>query len=100
MNDNPDGVIKRSLMIAGHRTSVSVETPFWDALRRIAERRGLSVAALIAEIDQGRKRQNLSSAIRVFVLREALVRPASPLGEAGARSATDEGEPPRMQNER
>jgi predicted DNA-binding ribbon-helix-helix protein len=72
MPDNPDGVIKRSLMIAGHRTSVSVETPFWDELRRIAEGRGASIAALIAEIDQGRKRQNLSSAIRVFVLREAL----------------------------
>ncbi len=72
MPDNPDGVIKRSIMIAGHRTSVSVETPFWEQLRRIAEGRGLSVAALIADIDQARARQNLSSAIRVFVLREAL----------------------------
>jgi predicted DNA-binding ribbon-helix-helix protein len=72
MPDNPDGVIKRSIMIAGHRTSVSVETPFWDELRRIAEARGVSVAALIGEIDQARKRQNLSSAIRVFVLNEAM----------------------------
>jgi predicted DNA-binding ribbon-helix-helix protein len=72
MPDNPDGVIKRSLLIAGHRTSVSVEEPFWAELKRIAAARGLSVAALVAEVDQGRKRQNLSSAIRVFVLREAL----------------------------
>jgi predicted DNA-binding ribbon-helix-helix protein len=71
MPDNPDGVIKRSLLIAGHRTSVSVEEPFWAELKRIAVARGMSVAALVAEIDQGRKRQNLSSAIRVFVLRAA-----------------------------
>jgi predicted DNA-binding ribbon-helix-helix protein len=72
MSDNPDGIIKRSIMIAGHRTSVSVEQPFWDQLRLIAERRGSSTAALIATIDQSRKRQNLSSAIRVFVLEQAL----------------------------
>jgi predicted DNA-binding ribbon-helix-helix protein len=72
MPDNPDGIVKRSIMIAGHRTSVSVEQPFWDQLRLIAERRGSSTAALIAAIDQGRKRQNLSSAIRVFVLEQAL----------------------------
>jgi predicted DNA-binding ribbon-helix-helix protein len=72
MPDNPDGVSKRSIMIAGHRTSVSIEQPFWDQLRRIADERGSSTAALIAGIDQGRKRQNLSSAIRVFVLEQAL----------------------------
>lgn len=62
------GITKRSVMIAGHRTSVSLENPFWDALREIAEARGLSVQALIGEIDAGREGQNLSSAIRVFVL--------------------------------
>jgi len=62
------GITKRSVMIAGHRTSVSLEDPFWDALRGIAEARGLSVQALIGEIDAGRDGQNLSSAIRVFVL--------------------------------
>jgi predicted DNA-binding ribbon-helix-helix protein len=71
MPDNPDGVIKRSLLVAGHRTSVSVEEPFWAELKRVAAARGMSVAALVAEIDRGRKRQNLSSAIRVFVLKEA-----------------------------
>ncbi|MFD2250677.1 putative DNA-binding ribbon-helix-helix protein [Pseudochelatococcus lubricantis] len=61
-------VIKRSVMIAGHRTSVSLEQPFWDALREIAENRQTSVAALIADIDTARGDSNLSSAIRVFVL--------------------------------
>ncbi len=73
MTDATDGIIKRSITIAGHRTSVSIEQPFWDQLLLIAKRRGSSVAALIAAIDQGRKRQNLSSAIRVFVLEQALL---------------------------
>lgn len=63
-----DAVIKRSVMIAGHRTSVSLEQPFWDALREIAEERGSSIAGLVAEIDAGRGDSNLSSAIRLFVL--------------------------------
>ena len=63
------GLKKRSLTIAGHRTSVSLEEPFWDALGRLAQVRGLSVQALVAEIDRGRAENNLSSAIRVLVLR-------------------------------
>ena len=66
-----DRVVKRSVSIAGHRTSVSLEAPFWDALRELAARRGVSVQALVGEIDAGRGAQNLSSAIRVFVLRAA-----------------------------
>jgi predicted DNA-binding ribbon-helix-helix protein len=62
------GVIKRSVAIAGHRTSVSLEEPFWTELQVIAQRRGRSAQSLIAEIDSGRGEQNLSSAIRVFVL--------------------------------
>ena len=64
------GVVKRSLAIAGHRTSVSLEAPFWDALKDIAAVRGASVQALVSAIDAGRGGANLSSAIRVFVLRE------------------------------
>ena len=67
-------VRKRSVRIAGHRTSVSVEQPFWNHLRRLAETRGMSIAALIAEIDQGRNRQNLSSAIRLYVLEAVAAR--------------------------
>ncbi len=62
-----DGVIKRSLTIAGHRTSVSLEGAFWEALKDIARRRDSSVNALVAEIDE-RRTGNLSSAVRVFVL--------------------------------
>ncbi|WP_336486538.1 ribbon-helix-helix domain-containing protein [Methylobacterium nigriterrae] len=69
------GVVKRSVMIAGHRTSVSLEEPFWDALREIAAGRGASLQALIGTIDAGRGEQNLSSAIRVFVL-ETVRKPA------------------------
>ncbi|MBV9077536.1 MAG: ribbon-helix-helix domain-containing protein [Methylobacteriaceae bacterium] len=68
MTEAPDGVVKRSVTIAGHRTSVSLEGPFWSALGRIAKARGLSVQALVAEIDGSRGRNNLSSAIRVYVL--------------------------------
>ncbi|PTM42247.1 ribbon-helix-helix domain-containing protein [Bosea sp. 124] len=59
---------KRSLTIAGHRTSVSLEEPFWDALKQIAAAEGLTVAALIATIDSGREAVNLSSALRLHVL--------------------------------
>jgi len=62
-------VAKRSISIAGHRTSISVEAPFWEGLAEIARARSLSVAALIAEIDRDRSAgTNLSSAVRLHVL--------------------------------
>jgi len=61
-------VVKRSLAIAGHRTSVSLEDAFWRRLQAIAGERGVSVSALAAEIDAARGKANLSSAIRVHVL--------------------------------
>lgn len=60
-------VRKRSVMIAGHPTSVTLEEPFWDALKDLAAAEGLSVNALIERIDAGRT-GNLSSAVRVYVL--------------------------------
>ena len=66
------GLVKRSLTIAGHRTSISLEDAFWRQLKVLASRRALSPSALIAEIDSSRGRENLSSAIRVFVLEAAL----------------------------
>jgi predicted DNA-binding ribbon-helix-helix protein len=71
-------IVKRSVSIAGHRTSVSLEAPFWDALRGIANARARSVQSLIGEIDAGRDGQNLSSAIRVFVRRSMQERPGLP----------------------
>lgn len=60
---------KRSITIAGHRTSVSIEAPFWRALAEIAAIKQTSLAAIIAEIDQDRPPEtNLSSAIRLAVL--------------------------------
>ena len=64
------GIIrKRSVVIAGHATSVSLEEAFWDALKDIARARATSVRRLIAEIDSIRA-GNLSSALRVFILEE------------------------------
>ncbi len=59
---------KRSVVVAGHRTSVSLETEFWTELGRIARRRGVSLNKLVEEIDAGR-RGNLSSALRLYVLK-------------------------------
>lgn len=60
---------KRSVDIAGHRTSISLEAPFWDALTDIATRRNISVNRLVTAIDAERD-GNLSSAIRIFILRD------------------------------
>lgn len=60
--------VKRSFAIAGHRTSLSLEAPFWDALRDVARSEGKAVAALVAEIDRTRGDANLSSAVRVWLL--------------------------------
>jgi len=69
---------KRSVLIAGHATSVSLEDAFWDALAAIARTRGVSINQLVTEIDQ-RRDGNLSSAIRVFVLANAK-KTAGPIG--------------------
>lgn len=60
-------VKKRSVIIAGHRTSVSLEEPFWEELAAIAAKRDISMSALIGEIDRNRV-SNLSSALRLLVL--------------------------------
>ncbi|MCO5091930.1 ribbon-helix-helix domain-containing protein [Bosea sp. (in: a-proteobacteria)] len=59
---------KRSLSIAGHRTSLSLEAPFWEALKEIAASEGRPLAALVAEVDSGRGETNLSSALRLHAL--------------------------------
>ena len=78
-------VVKRSLVIAGHRTSVSLEDAFWRRLRCIAAERGLSLNRLAAMIDASRGGANLSSAIRVFVLEAEGARPPRPAGDGGHR---------------
>jgi predicted DNA-binding ribbon-helix-helix protein len=71
-DEDGTGVSKHSLVIAGHRTSVSLERAFWDALGEIAEAEGVSRAALVATLDAQRGKANLSSALRVFVLKRAM----------------------------
>ena len=60
-------IIKRSVVLDGHKTSVSLENEFWDGLCEIARRESLTTSALVKRIAHGRKSDNLSSAIRVFV---------------------------------
>jgi predicted DNA-binding ribbon-helix-helix protein len=64
--------LKRSLTIAGHRTSLSLETEFWDVLRKIATDERKSLATLVGEIDANRGSRNLSSAIRVWILQRLM----------------------------
>lgn len=70
------GPIKRSVMIAGHATSVSLEPVFWEALKRAAEEERLPISALVARIDvariEGDEPVNLASAIRVWLMQRAL----------------------------
>jgi predicted DNA-binding ribbon-helix-helix protein len=61
-------VVKRSIVIAGHKTSVSLEDAFWKGLKEIADAREMTLSELVASIDTDRKHGNLSSAIRLFVL--------------------------------
>jgi len=61
-------VVKRSIVIAGHKTSVSLEEAFWSGLKHIAVNRRVSLSDLVGTIDAERQHGNLSSAIRLFVL--------------------------------
>ena len=61
-------VVKRSIVIAGHKTSVSLEDAFWKGLKEIATGRDMTLSDMVAAIDTERRHGNLSSAIRLFVL--------------------------------
>jgi predicted DNA-binding ribbon-helix-helix protein len=86
-------IIKRSVVIAGRKTSVSLEQPFWDVIREIAGAERTTASAVLRRVDGARSRTNLSSAVRVFVLdyvrgrmRHA-GRPADPAPSADRRGA-------------
>ena len=64
----PSPVLKRSVVLSGHKTSISLEEPFWQALREIAAEREMTTSALLNSIASKREESNLSSAVRVFVL--------------------------------
>ena len=61
-------VVKRSVHVNGHKTSVSLEDAFWSGLKEIADAQATTLSAMVAEIDKKREQSNLSSAIRLFVL--------------------------------
>jgi predicted DNA-binding ribbon-helix-helix protein len=61
-------IAKRSIVLAGHKTSVSLEQPFWNSLKEIASDRDMALSELVAEVDAGRQHGNLSCALRLFVL--------------------------------
>ena len=62
-------VTKRSLSLNGHKTSVSLEADFWEGLKEIADHRGMKIGELVSDFDKEHAPQNLSSALRVFVVR-------------------------------
>ncbi len=70
-------VAKRSVVINGHKTSVSLEAPFWELVREIAQARKVTISGLIGQIDGERSYANLSSAIRLFVLESCRQHPSA-----------------------
>lgn len=61
-------VVKHSVVVAGHKTSISLEDAFWNVLKEIAGERDMTLSDLVAAVDAGRQYGNLSSAIRLFIL--------------------------------
>jgi predicted DNA-binding ribbon-helix-helix protein len=82
-------VIKRSIVVGGHKTSVSLEDAFWSGLKEIAARRVTTLSELVSEVDKQRQHTNLSSALRLFVL-DFYRSQASDRG-AGRPDARDDG---------
>jgi predicted DNA-binding ribbon-helix-helix protein len=79
-------IVKRSINIAGHKTSISLEDTFWKGLREIASAKALTLSALVASVDKNRRHRNLSSCLRLFVLEYYQV-------QAGSQSAVEQTEP-------
>ena len=86
-------IVKRSVIIDGHKTSVSLEEPFWTLVREIAGTERLNVSGLLCEIDRQRRNANLSSAIRVYVLENVRAR-------AGAADSHEEPPPSGLNDRR
>lgn len=89
-------VVKRSIVIAGHKTSVSLEDAFWRGLKDIAVGRGMTLSELVATIDSDRRHGNLSSAIRLFVLDHYRNMQVEPKGERGPARELLAARPPAL----
>ena len=72
-------IVKRSVVIGGHKTSVSLEEPFWTDLKQIAHTQHMTLSVLVTQIDDTREQSNPSSEIRVFVLRHSRLGPVDQL---------------------
>ena len=84
-------VVKRSVIVGGHKTSVSLEESFWSGMKDIAGQRGMTLSELVSEIDTNRQQGNLSSAIRLFVLDHFKSLAAGATGESRPRSGHAQG---------
>ena len=74
-------ILKRSIVLAGHKTSVSLEEAFWNGMKEISGERSMTLSELVGVIDTKRQQGNLSSAVRLFVLDYFKTRAAGPVGE-------------------
>ena len=74
-------IVKRSVVVAGHKTSVSLEEAFWNGMKEISGERSMTLSELVGEIETGRQQGNLSSAIRLFVLDYFKTRAGGPADE-------------------
>jgi predicted DNA-binding ribbon-helix-helix protein len=86
-------VVKRSIVLAGHKTSVSLEDAFWKGLKEIAGRRLMNLSTLVDSIDTQRQQGNLSSALRLFVLEFYRSQISEVEGREGLRELTDRPKP-------
>jgi predicted DNA-binding ribbon-helix-helix protein len=84
-------ISKRSIVIAGHKTSISLEDAFWQTLRKIASERGVTMSSLVGEIDQSREQSNLSSALRLFVLERVRASALNAAAQASGNLHKDSG---------
>ena len=87
-------VVKRSIAVSGHKTSVTLEEAFWNGLKQIASDRGLTLSDLVTAIDTERLNANLSSAIRLFVLDHYRTTCVPAAGEMGKPAVETAGQPP------
>ena len=84
-------VFKRSIVVAGHKTSISVEEAFWSGMKEISGARRMTLSQLVSEIDANRNQGNLSSAIRQFVSTTSKSRAVAPIGDFRPRASHAQG---------
>jgi predicted DNA-binding ribbon-helix-helix protein len=88
-------VVKRSIVVAGHKTSVSLEEAFWTSMKEISAVREMTLSDLVSEIDTGRHQGNLSSAIRLYVLDYFRVRASAAAITSSDADAVHDAQPAR-----